>query len=204
MRKSPLFGGFNVALALALLASTALGQQQQQPQQPSSQRPQQQPAPQPPAKRPSVDPATARLTSARNVMVTRARGSQIPYDVISSTLDGWGRFTMVDSQDKADLVVTVATTGGDSGVRVAGSGGPSPLTGRPEHSSSSSVDLSSVEITMTVYDAKTKRVLWTAVDTAKSAMKQTARENNLVEASEKLASKFHDRLEPPPPPKDED
>jgi hypothetical protein len=27
-------------------------------------------------------------------------------------------------------------------------------------------------------------------------MKQKARENNLVEASERLASKFHDRLEP--------
>jgi hypothetical protein len=27
-------------------------------------------------------------------------------------------------------------------------------------------------------------------------MKQKARENNLVEASEKLASRFHDRLEP--------
>jgi hypothetical protein len=27
-------------------------------------------------------------------------------------------------------------------------------------------------------------------------MKQKARENNLVEASEKLASRFHDKLEP--------
>jgi hypothetical protein len=28
-------------------------------------------------------------------------------------------------------------------------------------------------------------------------MKEKVRENNLVEAAEKLASKFHDRLEPP-------
>jgi hypothetical protein len=52
---------------------------------------------------------------------------------------------------------------------------------------------------MTVYDAKTKRVLWIASETAKFAVKEKARENNLVEAAERLTSKFHDRLEPPPP-----
>jgi hypothetical protein len=197
MRKSHVFGGFILTFALAFLAATAAAQRQPpQPQQP--------PPAQQPAKKPVVDTASARLTSAKNVMITRARGSQIPYDVISSTLDGWGRFTMVDTADKADLVVTVATSGADSGVRVSGSDAVSPLTGRPERSSNSSVDLSNAEITMTVYDAKNKRVLWTAVETAKSAMKQTARENNLVEAAEKLASKFHNRLEPPPPPKDQD
>jgi hypothetical protein len=201
MRKSRVFGGFILTFALAFSAAAAVSQQQpqQQPKQPPAQQPTQQPP-----KKPVVDTATARLTGAKNVMVTRARGNQIPYDVISSTLEGWGRFTMVDTADKADLVVTVATSGADNGVRVSGSNAVSPLSGRPERSSNSSVDLSNAEITMTVYDAKNKRVLWTAVETAKSAMKQTARENNLVEAAEKLASKFHDRLEPPPPPKDED
>jgi predicted Zn-dependent protease len=151
-----------------------------------------------------VDTATERLTSAKTAMVTRDRGNQIPYDVISSTLEGWGRFTMVDTAAKADLVVTVATTGGDSPVKTSASAKVNPLTGRPESSSGGGVEYSNAEITMTVYDAKTKRVLWTAVQTAKSAMKQTARENNLVEAAEKLASKFHDRLEPPPRDKDQD
>jgi hypothetical protein len=188
MRKCHVFGG--LIFSLGTLTSFALAQQPQ----PSPQSPQQH---QPPPK-PTADAVTPRLTSAKTVMVTRARGSQIPYDVISSTLDGWGRFTMVDTADKADLVITVATSGGDSSARVSASSGPSPFSGRHESSSGSSVDLSNAEIVMTVYDARTKRVLWTAAETAKSAMKQTARENNLVEAAEKLASKFHDRLEPPP------
>jgi hypothetical protein len=100
---------------------------------------------------------------------------------------------------KADLVVTVATTGGDSSVRVASSNNPSPFTGRPEQSTSSSKDFSNADITMTVYDAKSKRVLWMATETAKSALKQTTRENNLVEAAQRLTVKLHDRLEPPPP-----
>jgi hypothetical protein len=152
-----------------------------------------------PEKKPVLETPSARLMSAKNVVVMRARGSDIPYDVIKSTLEGWGRFTLVETKDKADLVVEIAATGGDSSVRVASSSGPSPLTGRIEESGSTSKDLTNTAITMTVYDARNKRVLWVGTETAKSAMKQTARENNLVEAAERLASKFHDRLEPPPP-----
>ncbi len=52
------------------------------------------------------------------------------------------------------------------------------------------------EVSLTVIDGANKRVLWHGTETAKYAMKQKARENNLVEASEKLASRFHDKLEP--------
>jgi len=177
MRKFLLFGSFAL-IALTLPTLCAFSQQ--------------------PEKKPLPETASARLAKAKNVMVARERGSDIPYDTIKTTLDGWGRFTLVDSPEKADLVVTVATIGGDSSVRVATSSGPSPLTGRPEQSSNSSKDFSNAEITMTVYDAKSKRVLWAATETAKSALKQTTRENNLVEAAERLTTKFHDRLEPPP------
>lgn len=206
MRKCHVFGGFVLALALVFSASTARSQQPEQPkqqQQASKTAPQPAPAPTP-AKKPIADLATARLISARNVLVTRDRGSHIPYETISSTLDGWGRFTMVDTADKADLVITVGTTGGDSGVSVSGDAIPSALTGAPERSTGSRMDFSDSEITMTVYDAKNKRILWTAAQTAKSSMKKNERENKLVEAAEKLASRFHDRLEPPPPPRKDD
>lgn len=192
MRKSHVFVG--LILGFAFLFSLGLAQQPQ----PS---PQSRQEPQPPAKKPSADTVTPRLTSAKNVMIKRDRGSQIPYDVISSTLDGWQRFTLVDNADKADLVITVATSGGDNPVKTNASADFNPFSGQPERSSGGGVEFSNAEIVMTVYDAKTKRLLWTAAETAKSSMKQTTRENNLVEAAEKLASKFHDRLEPPPPPK---
>ena len=50
---------------------------------------------------------------------------------------------------------------------------------------------------MTVRDARNKRVLWRGTESGKYALREKARENNLVQAAEKLASKFHDRLEPP-------
>jgi hypothetical protein len=50
---------------------------------------------------------------------------------------------------------------------------------------------------MTVFDSRNKRGLWTATESVKFAMKEKGKENNLVDASERLASKFHERLEPP-------
>lgn len=159
----------------------------------------QQPAPSPAQKKTAPEPATIRLANARTVVFTRARGNGIPFDVIKSTVEDWGRFTTVESREKADLVIEVATSGGDSGVQISSSDGTSPIDGRPQHSASSGVQFSDAEVTMTVYDAKSKRALWTSTEKAKSAMKQTTRENNLVQAAEHLASKFHDKLETPLP-----
>jgi hypothetical protein len=49
---------------------------------------------------------------------------------------------------------------------------------------------------MIVSDARNKRILWTGSEIVKFAMKEKVKENNLVEAAEHLASKFHERLEP--------
>jgi hypothetical protein len=48
---------------------------------------------------------------------------------------------------------------------------------------------------MTVRDAKSKTPLWSATEQPKFAMKQKAKEDNLVKASQLLVSKFHDRIE---------
>jgi len=160
-----------------------------------------------PATEPSAPPSSdkkqavmqtpaVRLASARTVLITRTRGGDIPYDVIRTTIDGWGRFTLVKSTAQADLVIEVSSSGGNSDVRVSSNMGTSPRTGQIEQGSSSTHDLSAAEVSLTVIDGANRRVLWHGTETAKYSMKQKARENNLVEASERLASKFHDRLEP--------
>jgi hypothetical protein len=153
-------------------------------------------------KKPVIQTPAARLVSARSAQIVRTRGgSDIPYDVIKSSIDGWMRFTLVDTPDKADIIVEIVTSG-ESSVQVSSSSNisVSPETGRPEQGSSSRKDISAQEITLTVFDAKNKRVLWRSTEKVKSALKQKAKENNLVEASERLVSKLHDRLEPPAPP----
>lgn len=160
----------------------------------------QQPAPE----KPRVETPAARLTNAKNVLIVRTRGNSIPYDVIRDTLEGWGRFTLVQTPDQADLLIQVSSSGGDSDLRVTSSSGQALDSGKYEQSTHTSKDLSATDIKLTVIDARNRRVLWEANDTAKYAVKEKARENNLVEAAERLASKLHDRLEPPPPPPSSD
>ncbi|HEY1938574.1 MAG TPA: hypothetical protein VGJ33_11620 [Candidatus Angelobacter sp.] len=153
--------------------------------------PQAQPAPE---KKPLIETPSMRLAAAKNVFITRTHGSPIPFDVIKSTLDGWGRFTFVETPNKADLIIEVFSTG-DSSVQVSSSSKVSPESGHEEKSSSTSKDISPTEVKLTVFDSRNKRSLWTATESVKFAMKEKARENNLVDAAERLASKFHDRLE---------
>jgi hypothetical protein len=184
--------GCLMSMTLALVsAAFGLQKSDQQPAKPAS------PASAEKKVTPKIDTPTARLTSAKTVFITRSQGGNIPYDTIRTTLDGWQRFTLVNSAEKADLVIEVASSGGDNGVRVGRSMTPNPETGRMEESTHSTRDLSATEISMTVLDARNKRILWRGTESAKYAVREKARENNLVEAAEKLASKFHDRLEPP-------
>jgi hypothetical protein len=149
-----------------------------------------------PEKKPLIETPSMRLAAGRNVFMVRTHGSRIPFDVIRSTMEGWGRFTFVETPEKADLIIEIASSG-DSGVQVSSSSNVSSETGHEEKSSSARKDISPTDVRMTVIDARNKRGLWTASESVKFAMKEKAKENNLVEAAERLASKFHDRLEPP-------
>jgi hypothetical protein len=153
----------------------------------------------PPAdKKPVIETAAMRLASARNVLIVRTRGSEIPFEAIRSTVEGWERFTLVETRDKADLIIEVASSG-DSGVQVASNSGVSPSSGQEQKSTSTRKDLSPTEINMTVFDARNKRALWSGTESVKFAVKEKSKENNLVEAAERLAGKFHQRLEPAAP-----
>jgi hypothetical protein len=151
---------------------------------------------QPAEKKPLIETPSMRLAAAKTVFITRTHGSRIPLDVIRSTMEGWERFTFVETPDKADLIVEISSTG-DSGVQVSSSSKVSPETGQEEKSNSTRKDISPTDIKMIVFDSRNKRPLWTATESVKFAMKEKGKENNLVDAAERLASKFHQRLEPP-------
>jgi len=151
-------------------------------------------AQQPAEKKPLIETPSMRLAAAKNVFITRTHGSRIPLDVIRSTMEGWERFTFVEAPEKADLIIEIASSG-DSGMQVSSSSKASPETGHEEKSNSTRKDISPTDIRMTVFDSRNKRPLWAATESVKFAMKEKAKENNLVESAERLAAKFHDRLE---------
>ena len=61
-----------------------------------------------PAKPAFVSPSQ-RLMNAKAVYVKNAGGSSIPFDVINGEFEGWGRFIVVESPEKADLIVEVTS-----------------------------------------------------------------------------------------------
>src|SRR6478735_4390336 len=91
---------------------------------------------QPAEKKPLIETPSMRLAAAKNVFITRTHGSRIPLDVIRSTMEGWERFTFVETPEKADLIIEIYSTG-DSAVQVSSSSNVSPESGHEEKSSSS-------------------------------------------------------------------
>ena len=144
-------------------------------------------------KKPAFVPPSARLAAAKSALVKNGGGSEIPYNVISSGMEGWGRFKLVDSSPEADIVVEVTSPEEEGGVSVGSR--TRTATGRTEESTTTSRNLSSGGIRLLVYDAKTHVALWSATEPAKGAMRQKAREDNLVQAAARLLTKFRERVE---------
>ena len=145
--------------------------------------------------KPALPSAVDRFAFGKSIYVKNDHSSDIPYNAISSDIQGWGRFVMADTADKADIIAEV--TSYEGGGISANSKTDYGTDGRPRHSSGSSKDLSASSITLKVYEAKSKRELWSGSEHAKSGFKKKTEEDNLVAAAEKLFLRFHDFVEPP-------
>ena len=147
----------------------------------------------------TMSPA-ARLASARSVFLKRAGGSDIPFTVIGESIQGWGHFVVVNTPEKADLILEVEAPEDTNGLTIGSSSRSTTPSGEPDRSSSTWLSKQNTggDVKLIVHDARTGNVLWRAAEQAKSSLRKTSRENSLVEAAERLFVKFHDRIEPPP------
>lgn len=181
MRRCPLVAG-------ALLACVLPGWSQEP-----------KPAPKPEQKQAQTRPVnpSARLSAAKTALVRNAEGSDIPFNVISSAMESWGRFGLVETADKADIIVELSAPGtGGGSLSVSGSVNRVGPMGQ-EQASGSSRDISNAPVRMIVYDARSHIALWSASEQPRFAVKQKAKQDNLVEASQRLFDKFRERVEPP-------
>jgi hypothetical protein len=134
-----------------------------------------------------------RLAFGKSMYVKNAHGGNIAFDAISTDLQNWGRFTILSTPEKADLVAEIASY--ESGTVSLGGNTSAP----DDRSAQSGVrkDFSSSSVTLKVYEAKTNRELWTGSEKIKSAFKKKTEQDNVVAAAEKLFLRFHDAVEPP-------
>jgi hypothetical protein len=131
----------------------------------------------------------------KSIYVKNEHGSDVAFEVINSDIEGWGRFTMLNLPEKADLTAEI-TSYDAGGFRVGGNPVYS-AEGKPQDSMGARRDLSPASVTLKVYDAKTKRELWSGTEKVKSAFKKKAQEDNVVASAQKLFLRFHDFVQPP-------
>lgn len=137
-----------------------------------------------------------RLAFGKSMYVKSEHGGQIAFDAISTDLQNWGRFTILDTPEKADLIAEVSSY--ESGSVSLGGNTPAPH----DRSAQTGVrrDLSSSSVTLRISETKTNRELWTGTEKIKSAFKRKTEQDNVVAAAEKLFLRFHDAVEPPEKP----
>jgi hypothetical protein len=155
----------------------------------------QQPESQAPAPKKFVPPSV-RLKEAKTVYVKNGGGSDIPYNVIEGGVEGWGRYTVVNSPEKADIIMEVISPQDDAG-GVTVTSKTTNSSGRPEESTSSSRNLNTGgDIKLTVMDAHNQVMLWSGKEQARGGFKQKSRADNMVESAAKLLREFRERVEP--------
>jgi len=151
----------------------------------------------PEQKNPAYVSPSARLAAAKAIFMKNNGGSEIPFNVISGGMEGWGRFFLVDSPEQADIVIEVTSPDDDHSSQNT-SKTKLGAKGRMEDSASSRT-ANEGPIKMVVSDARTHLTLWAASENPKGGFRQRARDEHLVEAAQRLITKFRERIEPPLP-----
>ncbi len=153
-----------------------------------------------PAPGTSPGPAAAahfdRLAAAKTIYLKYVSGNDIPFNVISRSFEEWGHYVLVDSAEKADIVMEIIGPSNEKEEKDSDTHKPSVRTGNKEPEPTKAPAFEGIKAT--VYD-KNHRPMWSVTEDPKFAMRHKAEENNLVEASRRLFTKFHDRVEPPAP-----
>jgi hypothetical protein len=172
---------------------------------------QQEPAP-PPAASPTqadVAPAapkpivsqTARLNAAKTVYIKALEAhNDIPFNVIANGFDGWAKYMVVSSPEKADLIIEVSATEREEGFVMPAQQTPGIANNKSDEPAKATNKTYSVSnIRMVVIDSHTKTPIWAGNEQPRGATRKNKSDDNVVEAAQRLFQHFHDRVEPPPP-----
>jgi hypothetical protein len=128
-------------------------------------------------------PLPAVIVQAKKVFLSNGGGSDLAYDAFYSGMKAWGKYQIVGSPEEADLILELAYRVEHGGTDVWGSGG--------QVHSSQIVD---PQVVLTIYDAKTKNSLWSAVDHRRLARRQKNREKETINSAERLVEELKRRV----------
>ena len=106
-----------------------------------------------------VAPLPSAVTDAKKAFVTNAGGSPLAFDEFYAQVKQWGRYELVGSPSEADIILELRYFVEDKGTHVWSS--TNTYTGQTQVYSR---QLTDPLLTLNVYSAKTKDLLWSVTD----------------------------------------
>jgi hypothetical protein len=104
----------------------------------------------------------------------------------------WGKYEIVGSPEEADLVIELAYTVEHGGTRVWSSS--NTYNGTTQVHSAQIVD---PQLTLTIFDAKTRNSLWSEVDHRRLARREKNREKETINSADRLVQDLKARVSVP-------
>jgi hypothetical protein len=137
-------------------------------------------------------PLPAVVVNAKKIFLTNGGGSNLAYDAFYSEMKQWGKYDIVGSPEEADLIVELAYRVEHGGTRVWSSS--NTYDGTTQVHSAQIVD---PQLTLTIFDAKTKNSLWSEVDHRRLARREKNREKETVNSADRLVQDLKARVSIP-------
>lgn len=140
----------------------------------------------PPAPLPTV------VVTAKKIFLSNGGGSNLAYDSFYSEMKQWGKYEIVGSPEEADLIVELAYRVERGGTRVWSSS--NTYDGTTQVHSAQIVD---PQLTLTIFDAKTKNSLWSELDHRRLARRENNREKEIINSADRLVEDLKARVSIP-------
>lgn len=139
-------------------------------------------------------PLPASVISAKKIFLTNGGGSPLAFDEFYSQIKAWGRFEIVGSPSAADVVIELRYFVEDDGTRV--SSFTNTYTGQTQIVSRRVVD---PQLSVNIYDAKTKDLLWSVTDHRRLARREKNKEKETINSADRLVDGMKERIVSPAP-----
>lgn len=137
-------------------------------------------------------PLPAIIVNAKKIFLTNGGGSELAYDTFYSEMKKWGRYQIVGSPEDADLVMELSYSVEHDGTRVWSA--TNTYTKTTQVFSAQIVD---PKLALTIYGAKSKNILWSAIDHRRLARREKNREKETVNSAERLVDQLKARVDLP-------
>ena len=128
-----------------------------------------------------VAPLPAVIVNAKKIFLSNGGGSNLAYDAFYSKMKEWARYEIVGSPEEADLIVELSYCVEDKGTRIWSTDNTYNNTTHVYGG-----EITDPQLTLAIYDAKTKNSLLSETDHSRLARREKNREKETINSAQRL------------------